>query len=191
MQVLIRDPGSEFQGAVQSEIEADNIDDRVGETKRHTHAGYAENLNRMLPRTAVAMTATAIRGDHDQYDELAGEIWCEAIKAANIQTIHHPVTANQKKLGMSPIEEQSSGRIKSSEYTSRSYQLSALWCMPSHRNVCVMGAIIQGNLLESGRKSAGMLQGDAFRITWRQVGAVPNQGDRKDNRREGSVPAAC
>jgi hypothetical protein len=116
IQVLIRDPGTEFEGAMRTEREIDNIKDQVGETNRHTHAGSAENLNRMLPRTAVAMCSSALRGDHDQYEELSADIWCEAIKAANILTNHHPVTENQRKLGISPIEEQSGGRIVSEEY---------------------------------------------------------------------------
>lgn len=116
VQVLIRDPGSEFEGAMRTERETHNIMDMVGEPNRHTHAGAAENSNRNLPRSAVAMCSSAFKGDHDQYDELATEAWCEAVRAACIQTNHHPVTASQLKLNMSPIEEQSGGRINSQEY---------------------------------------------------------------------------
>jgi ABC-type transporter Mla MlaB component len=56
---------------VTNEREDENVFDFVGETDRHTHTSLAENRQRMLPRTATAMSLTAFQGDHDQYEELA------------------------------------------------------------------------------------------------------------------------
>ena len=116
IQVMQRDPGTEFQGAVTNEREAENVFDFVGEKDRHTHASLAENRQRMLLRTATAMSLTAFQGDHDQYEELATAAWCESIRAANAVTNHHPITAEQHKAGLSAIEEQSKGRVSSKKY---------------------------------------------------------------------------
>ena len=116
IQAMQRDPGTEFKGAVTTERETDNVFDYVGVTDRHTHAGQAENRQRMLPRTATAMSLTAFHGDHDQYEGLAAGAWDEAILGANAVTNHHPITVAQHKQGISAIEELSKGRISSAEY---------------------------------------------------------------------------
>ena len=119
IEALRHDPGTEFEGAMRTEREINNIFDFKGATDRHTSAHLAENRNRIVQRLSAAVSLTAFDGEHDQTEELTVLAWDEIAIAASECANHSSITADQRASGQTAIEEQSHGRIKSAEHNAK------------------------------------------------------------------------
>ena len=114
VQCIHHDPGSEFSGAMKTEIQADSLVDEKGEVDRHTDGALIENRNKMIQRTATALSIQAFAGVHRDFDALTIAAWDEVAETASELLNHSCITSKQKELKMTAIEEQTKGRIKSS-----------------------------------------------------------------------------
>ena len=75
VQCIHHDPGSEFNGAMKTEIHMDSIVDEKGEVDRHTDGALIENRNKMIQRTATALSIQAFAGAHGDFDDLTIAAW--------------------------------------------------------------------------------------------------------------------
>jgi len=113
VQCIHHDPGSEFSGAMKTEIQANCLVDEKGEVDRHTDGALIENRNKMIQRTATALSIQAFHGAHRDFDKLTIEAWDEIAETASELLNHSSITSKQKELGMTAIEEQTKGRVNS------------------------------------------------------------------------------
>ena len=115
IQCIHHDPGSEFCGAMKTEIQASSLVDEKGEVDRHTDGALVENRNKMIQQTATALSIQAFAGAHSDFDVLTIEAWDEVAETASELLNHSCITSKQKELGMTAIEEQTKGRVKSED----------------------------------------------------------------------------
>jgi hypothetical protein len=119
VQSVKRDPGTEFLGEMKSAMAEDNIIDVAGEVNRHTENAIVENRHRILQNMSATMSITAFEGEHEQSEELTTAAWDEVQATASQLMNHTCITETQKRAGVTAAEEQSHGRVCSSDEVAR------------------------------------------------------------------------